>query len=446
MQGSFEDFFSSAGSPGDWSFWVGVLALVVPFLFTLLRKLKSAGSGNGSKPPFQPDSGSTPSQQPGESGGRPGDDMIGDVHSFHVVPGTLYRALIVVSAPGLVVTDDAVRSELGPEGFAEITLWRDADALPSDWPATRKDTGAGLLQTGLYLEGKYTREERDIPPSGKLWTLKDLWVQKYAAKTPDPKTPDPTPPTGTPITPGPDPVVPPVQADPPAPDPDSLATTERPAGNLDAWAFGLVKRIWPIVFPGETPTDTQVEAVCAVSRGETVYGWPSQTQWHGHHNWGAIQHSSPKAGVCPVGSFLWKDGYIIKDPATGAESWRMFQICEKAWPTNEAGCEGFLRELLVKRPGVKDATRTGSAFAVARAMRVSKYFFRHPENEYIDADAAVYAKAITSNAAAIAKALGRKPLVTFGAGPSSSGAKVLGAVLFLGSVGGAIAAATWGKS
>jgi len=168
-------------------------------------------------------------------------------------------------------------------------------------------------------------------------------------------------------------------------------TTERPRGNLDVWAWKIVKGQWMSVF-GQEATPYEIEAVCAVARLESNYGWPAQATWAGHHNWGAMQGGAPSGGTCPAGTF----------PATDSHaSGQQYVACEAEHATNEEGARALM-SWFAHRPAVSGVLGSGDATRIAQAMHSAGYF---------EAPVATYAKAIATNAAGIARSFGREPYV-----------------------------------
>lgn len=54
--------------------------------------------------------------------------------------GKVYRAVVRVDVPRLVVSRSAVQSRFAELGFTDAIAWLDACDLPSDWPAGQRPT------------------------------------------------------------------------------------------------------------------------------------------------------------------------------------------------------------------------------------------------------------------------------------------------------------------
>lgn len=156
--------------------------------------------------------------------------------------------------------------------------------------------------------------------------------------------------------------------------------------NRDQWARGVLERAYP-----EAASLQALQMIQAVGRFEGHYGHADDPAWAGSNNWGAIQclHGPPCGNDC----FEHKDTH-----ADGTA----YVACFRKYPSAIDGAKGLVHELL-RRKAVADVINTGSATAVANAMRATGYF---------EAPAANYAKNLYRNAQAIATALGEKLVVT----------------------------------
>lgn len=212
---------------------------------------------------------------------------------------------------------------------------------------------------------------------------------------------------------------------PPVPSGDPPDVSDKPdAGiNRDKWAASVLAEAWPLVLDIEA-TPAMLQAVQAISRLESRYGWPDPKRfpnWQGHHNWGSIQCVTRTNGVtrsCFQQGGCVK-GFLGKDSLNG----RPYEVCFESRPTNLEGAKRFLEVLLINRPAVFAAVKTGDAYQIALAMRRSSYFVRtlppkgtpaEQVEKAILADAAYYAKAIIGGAQAIAAATGEPLAVTAG--------------------------------
>lgn len=209
---------------------------------------------------------------------------------------------------------------------------------------------------------------------------------------------------------------------PPVPSGDPPNITDKPEDgiNRDRWAATILAEAWPLVFDIEA-TPAMLQSVQAISRLESRYGWPDPKRfpnWQGHHNWGSIHCRTRVNGVlrdCKKDGGCAK-GFAGRDSLNG----KPIAVCFASRPTNLEGAKHFLETLLVNRPAVFEAVKTGDAYQIALAMRRSRYFLRtktdgmppeRAEAVILD-DAAYYAPAIMGGAKAIAAATGEPLAVT----------------------------------
>ncbi len=132
----------------------------------------------------------------------------------------------------------------------------------------------------------------------------------------------------------------------------------------DRFGRDMILKMWPQIVGGD-PAMPELQLVQAKARQESGYGMAS---YHGPEgsavllNWGAVQagHGPP----CGSDSFLVTDTHTDGTP---------FNFCYKRYATHEEGCADFLRILLVKRPSVLEAARSGSVQDFAQAIFDSRY-------------------------------------------------------------------------
>lgn len=172
------------------------------------------------------------------------------------------------------------------------------------------------------------------------------------------------------------------------------------AESPDQYARGIMIQAWKDLY-GREPTLAERQLSQAVGRLETYYGRAGQ--FKGSHNWGAVQHSRPKDGQCPPGSFLGRDSM---DGTKKTE----YAICERSYGSDLEGATHMLK-ILSRTPQEKEALQSGSAGALARAMKAAGYY---------GISAANYQKAIFNNAKDIAKNCGENLAVSWDGSTSSS--------------------------
>jgi len=193
----------------------------------------------------------------------------------------------------------------------------------------------------------------------------------------------------------------------------------------DTFGRDVLERVWPTLF-GDAPTLVERQAVQAVSRGEGGYGRAPYrllsipdgaviSTVSDSNNWGATQcgHGAPCGATC----FEATDTSPNKKTPDNPKGY--YNTCFNRHATPDDGCASYLKTLLVKRPSVREAVKTGDADAIAAAMHATHYFegFGATVEERI----ANYAKAIESNASELAASLGEALEVRRGGGgvPSS---------------------------
>jgi hypothetical protein len=194
------------------------------------------------------------------------------------------------------------------------------------------------------------------------------------------------------------------------PDPGDIGdNAERPTENIHRWAKRVLRQAWLDVIGTDPDAHaTELQAIQAVGLHESLYGWPSQAHWQGHHNWGAITTRCP-------------DGFPSGDGAYVDGKWVPYQTCFKSFPTNLQGARHlilicFARNALLRKG---DAGTCGQIFRWARAMREANYFCRTmgrlPNGQKScsaatpaqkDGDALVYAKALDKGIKTICDATG----------------------------------------
>ena len=193
-----------------------------------------------------------------------------------------------------------------------------------------------------------------------------------------------------------------------------------PGTNMDEWAAQILSEAWIKIF-GSAPNPIELQAVQAVARGESSYGWPSETKfpsWQGHHNWGACHCMMRVDGKL---KYCMQDGVCVKgfmgtDRFNGVKT----PTCFASFPTNADGATFFLTTLLVRRPNVKAVIGTGNAYRIALEMRKTSYFMFMDTRKMnssdalrqMESEAVTYGKMIMSNATRVAKSRNTKLLLT----------------------------------
>ena len=181
----------------------------------------------------------------------------------------------------------------------------------------------------------------------------------------------------------------------------------------DEWAAQLLTDAWQKTF-GTAPNPVELQAVQAIARGESTYGWPDEKrfpEWQGHHNWGSchcMMRSDGKLKPCDKDGVCVR-GFMGSDKINGVRK----PVCFASFPTNLEGAMHYLKTLLVQRPGVRAVIGDGDAYRIALEMRKTSYFMTNitHDMEAMKADAVAYSGLIMRNAANIAKNRNTKMLL-----------------------------------
>jgi hypothetical protein len=112
--------------------------------------------------------------------------------ALHLTQGYIYRARMLIKAPGALATESKVSDALAEQGFADITFL-DKSSLPADWPSDQRDDPSGMFSWTAYLQGRFTLTDRAINLSELPGTVEveDMWVfmvpQSAAPPVPPPQ-------------------------------------------------------------------------------------------------------------------------------------------------------------------------------------------------------------------------------------------------------------------
>jgi len=142
-------------------------------------------------------------------------------------------------------------------------------------------------------------------------------------------------------------------------------------------------------------TDKVIKGLMAVSSHETCFS--ACPPFLGANNFGAIQcnHVADKQGKCGAGCIPARDT-SPKDDGTSVG----YLGCFEAKSTIDEGVGRFVKLMTVDRPGIGKALETGSANAIAQAMRDARYYEGFGKNQAERVNN--YAVAIDRNAKLIA--------------------------------------------
>lgn len=71
------------------------------------------------------------------------------------IPGTTYRARILLSGTGNLASNGQVATEFGKFGFTNVRVF-DIDEAPADWPSDEKGDEGGLFSKTRLVEGTWS--------------------------------------------------------------------------------------------------------------------------------------------------------------------------------------------------------------------------------------------------------------------------------------------------
>jgi hypothetical protein len=148
--------------------------------------------------------------------------------ALHLTKEYIYRARMLIKAPGAVATEGKVRDALVQQGFADVTFF-DKSNLPADWPADQRDDPSGVFSWTAYLQGRFTLTDRAINLAELPGTVEveEMWIYLVPQVAPQPV------PSTIPVSTLPAPGVPLVTETPPPP----LTTVQKVmATGLGLWA------------------------------------------------------------------------------------------------------------------------------------------------------------------------------------------------------------------
>lgn len=195
------------------------------------------------------------------------------------------------------------------------------------------------------------------------------------------------------------------------------------------WGREVLRGAWLATF-GREPTTRELQAVAAVSIGESPYGMgvfklldheTGETigTTSGTNNWGAIQagHDAP----CAADAFEATDS---RPNADGTSTY--YNRCFRRWETPELGAAAYLRTLLTgKRASVAEAVSHGTAQDIAEAMHATRYY--EGVGATVEKRIARYASGIENHGKAIAAHFGEPYML--GTGGASGAAKDSGMMI-----------------
>lgn len=144
-----------------------------------------------------------------------------------------------------------------------------------------------------------------------------------------------------------------------------------PSPPVHVWARSVIKAACEELFPGVEFDARTLQMIQANACAESYYGKGWKNDMRGSNNWGAIQGGSPKNGVCPANSQLYKDHKLDKD---GNKIW--YEWCYRTYPTPTEGAKHLIELMTVKRPSVLNAMRNpdSNIYDVCKAMFDTQYY------------------------------------------------------------------------
>lgn len=161
------------------------------------------------------------------------------------------------------------------------------------------------------------------------------------------------------------------------------------------------------------PTLPQLQLAQAVALGESGYGQGWKNECAQSHNWGATQIGmGTEEKPCPENTCNTKDSYPT---ATGASVG--YVACLKVYPDDLAGAADMIRTLM--KPNALEASKSGSADALSRAMYKNRYYLGIGKDEATRIR--WYTKRLAEQVASVAKGLGEPDFNLHAASRGGSG-------------------------
>jgi hypothetical protein len=118
----------------------------------------------------------------------------------------IYRARMLIKAPGFAATEGKVREALEGQGFREVQFV-DKKALPPDWPADEYEDPSGAFSWTAYLQGRFSLTDRTITFAELPGTVEVLGMWTHLIPLPSPTAqPAPVPAPAPPVVLPPEPV------------------------------------------------------------------------------------------------------------------------------------------------------------------------------------------------------------------------------------------------
>jgi len=279
--------------------------------------------------------------------------------------GQRYRARLLLTGLASFGSEDQVKSKMGELGFSNIVAYNPS-SLPADWPADQRENKTGTTTTTWFLEATWSKPDQVID-TNQSSSVQLLWLAPYGAAPAQPAQP------GQPAQP----------AQPAQPTQPTQPT--QPAGvypqnkgdyryERDQWAREIIKKAMQVWFPGQTPTQRQMDIVQATCLAESGYGrgWGKYPDGMDSHNWGAVQSpKKPIDGACPPGYFCAQDT-IPQSDGTSIP----YLACFRKYPDDVQGAADVVYWLTTKKAPLiaRAIAQNGTLEDVCAAFYDSRYY------------------------------------------------------------------------
>jgi len=108
--------------------------------------------------------------------------------------GAVYRGRICIHHSNWTIDNlgggtNKIRNTLLEQGFSSVSVWREGQTVPADWPAAAKSKPAKCVDACVWIEGVWGKETGMYPHSGDDAAVFDYWMYKAAPKAQPPVPP-----------------------------------------------------------------------------------------------------------------------------------------------------------------------------------------------------------------------------------------------------------------
>jgi hypothetical protein len=112
--------------------------------------------------------------------------------ALHLTQGYIYRARMLIKAPGALATESKVSAALGEQGFDQVRFLSKS-SLPPDWPNDQREDTSGMFSWTAFLEGHFGLSDRAIALTELPGTVdvQGMWIYLIPKVAPAPPLVDP---------------------------------------------------------------------------------------------------------------------------------------------------------------------------------------------------------------------------------------------------------------